>query len=79
MPDLACFSYNRFFQMSTFQRVAIIVITMSYYHNVLGDMTKMSKKSHVEDFEGVTVLFEALTTSPNDDNCRISQGMYVLE
>ncbi|KAH8398343.1 hypothetical protein KR215_008656 [Drosophila sulfurigaster] len=57
--------------MSTFQRVTIIVITMLYYHNVLGDMTKMSKKSHVEDFEGVTVLFEALTTSPSDDNWQV--------
>ncbi|KAH8302265.1 hypothetical protein KR044_004551 [Drosophila immigrans] len=53
--------------MSSLRRVVIVLLTtLSFSHSVLGDLSKLSKKSHVEDFEGVTALFEALTASPND-------------
>ncbi|KAM8710755.1 hypothetical protein ACLKA7_017391 [Drosophila subpalustris] len=39
---------------------------MPYLQPGYGDISLMSKKSHVEDFEGVTALFEALTSTPND-------------
>ncbi|KAH8366037.1 hypothetical protein KR093_008572 [Drosophila rubida] len=54
--------------MSSF---VIVMAILSYYQSVFGDMSELSKKSHVEDFEGVTVLFEALTSSSKDDNWQV--------
>ncbi|EDV95869.1 protein twisted gastrulation [Drosophila grimshawi] len=54
--------------MKLIQTIAILMLLAIAIHiqRIRGDMAKMSKKSHVEDFEGATALFEALTSSPND-------------
>ncbi|EDW68684.2 uncharacterized protein Dvir_GJ12558 [Drosophila virilis] len=53
--------------MKSMERAVMRMLAMLIYIQLIrGDMAKMSKKSHVEDFEGVTALFEALTSSPND-------------
>ncbi|XP_017840631.1 protein twisted gastrulation [Drosophila busckii] len=45
------------------KRICIIIMIMPF---TSGCMSEMSKKSHVEDFEGVSVLFEAVTAPGGD-------------
>lgn len=54
--------------MSSVRVIGILIVALlSQLFNITnGTMAKMSKKSHVENFEGLTALFEALTASPND-------------
>ncbi|XP_016965166.1 protein twisted gastrulation [Drosophila biarmipes] len=43
-----------------------IVIFVSLWQSVFAGMAEMRRKSHTEEFEGMSALFRAMSSSPND-------------
>ncbi|XP_052847506.1 protein twisted gastrulation [Drosophila gunungcola] len=43
-----------------------IIISLSVFQLVFADMAEMRRKSHTEEFEGMSALFRAMSSSPND-------------
>ncbi|KAH8368835.1 hypothetical protein KR200_004391 [Drosophila serrata] len=43
-----------------------ILFTLSFLQIAFATLTELQKKSHTEEFEGVSALFRAMASSPND-------------